>query len=70
MKYLIIIGNEFPLLCEDKIIYFDTEEETKGIVEYYCTYIVDNRDNISIKPIDVSEINDDKFINYKDVTIM
>lgn len=68
MKFLAIIDNNFPLLSEDKIIYFDTQEEVKNLIE--GCYLIFKKDDISIKPIDFSEINNEKYINYKNVHYM
>lgn len=68
MKYLVIIDKKFPLNYEDKIVYFDTEQEAEQFID--GCYLVLRRQDMEFKPIVDSEINDNEFINYKDVHIM
>lgn len=68
MKFLIIINNHCYLQCQDKTVFFDTEDEAKKFIEG-CA-IINIIADMTIKPIDASEINDEVYINYKDVHYM
>ena len=68
MKYLVIINGQFPLNYQDKIVYFDSEEEVIKFID--GCYLIHIKNNMVFKHIELSEINDEKFINYKDVHIM
>lgn len=70
MKYMIIIatqGIRAPLNHNGKIIYFDKKEDATDLIDN--SYLSIRKDEIEIADIDISEINDDKYINYRDALI-
>lgn len=73
MKYLVMIHHIVdisPLLSGDKIVYFDTKKEADSFIDG-CRIALDiNFDDLYTKPIDASEINDEAYINYKNVHYM
>lgn len=70
MMFLILI-NYSPLMSQDKIIFFDTEKEANNFIEGCRDVGISLFEYLmKIQPIDSSKIDNEKFINYKDVSYL
>ena len=69
MKCLILINKKFPLKYQDKTVYFDTENDAVSFIDACRQVNIASFATLDTQLIEDSEI-DEKYINYRDVTIM
>ena len=70
MKCLMIINKKYPLRYQDKIVYFDTEDDTISFITACLEAHIAPFAILETQLILDSQINDNEYIHYKYVTIM